>query len=166
MIIMKHANLTAIAILMTVAVFRSNAQTIERQVFSTAGFSAFIDNHFLSGTIGEAVIGKFQSGNRLLTAGFQQMTHQLKTGTVAPALPDLEVQIYPNPAADLLNLKTASTTRVLTIITDTKGKVIHTENWSTETSINCTTWPSGGYFISIRLEDGPQILSTFVLKIK
>lgn len=76
----------------------------ERQVFASAGTTASVGNSKLtfSYTIGEAVASTASSGNTYYTQGFQQPQNGFIKAKDRPF--DMDYTIYPNPAADQVNI--------------------------------------------------------------
>ena len=70
---------------------------------------------------------------------------------------DLNIQVYPNPACDLLTIGFDQTMQdnVFSVeVTDVTGRRMYSENTSgLQSTIDVSQWPSGVYFIRIK-QDG------------
>lgn len=100
-IAMKYSKIGACSMMLFV-VCHLNGQTANRPTISSGG-GYFILNgntHFQS-TLGEAVIQTIQSGNVLLSQGFQQVEQIIDI----PVDMLNEVVVYPNPAADQVKIR-------------------------------------------------------------
>ena len=135
------------------------AQTLSPQVISTAGGYATGTSMSLSYTLGELSVQTLESGNLVLTEGFQQ---PLDIGTFNPERPyfDLEVRTWPNPVSQNLYLQISSDIRQDLILEtyDLSGRIrmihhieatLHTEAYS----VDFSDLARGAYIIKIRSAD-------------
>lgn len=81
------------------------AQSVNSQeVIGTTGDHFEGDNGSLSWTLGEPVSETYSSGENILTQGFHQ-GHFILVYTGEKEEPETEVTVYPNPFADVLNIR-------------------------------------------------------------
>jgi hypothetical protein len=64
------------------------------------------------------------------------------------------VKIYPNPTTGELRIESESLRIESIIIYNISGKILKTENWKTENTIDISHLPSGIYFVKISTEVG------------
>lgn len=133
-----------------------SAQSIDQQTISSAG-DHYVNNQQVTVSIGEAVVSHFQSAANQVTSGFHQPTIEVKMVTSVSALFPLEVQVYPNPTTQYLNLRIASETgnAQITIgqIYDESGKVVRDFEVSPQSGdhqIDFSDLPEGLYVMLLR----------------
>ncbi len=114
----------------------SMAQSLERQVIGTAGDYVENGDISLSYTIGEPVIETAITGSIILTQGFQQPDASRTASGVAETGVEVNYNIYPNPATDMLNVQLTSNEKVDLIVElyDMGGKknMLKTSKFSVE----------------------------------
>lgn len=79
------------------------AQSLSPEVFANGGAHSSNNEPQLSWTIGETVTETFTNSGDQLTQGFHQT--KLTITLVKDPEPDFELEIFPNPASEYLNLK-------------------------------------------------------------
>jgi hypothetical protein len=82
--------------------------TQAQEIITSSGSHGTTTDADLSWTIGEIITETAESTNSILTQGFNQ-GELLITKTVKTELPNLDFNVYPNPASDLLKLVTNET---------------------------------------------------------
>jgi len=80
-----------------------NAQQAKPQVIATCGNTNQINNTIISYTVGETVVNTFSNNNTILTQGYQQPHYNI-TQIMPINSNSLNINIYPNPSEDLLNI--------------------------------------------------------------
>jgi hypothetical protein len=65
----------------------------------------------------------------------------------------MDVQVYPNPATDVLNI-TASGMQSFVTITDMQGRVVDSFKMTTAKSMDISAWPAGVYCIKMQSAQG------------
>ncbi|MCX6231510.1 MAG: T9SS type A sorting domain-containing protein [Bacteroidetes bacterium] len=63
------------------------------------------------------------------------------------------IEIYPNPATDLLNIKTTDGNTAFIELRNTLGQVVYSTYFKSEISVNLKSYPKGLYFVSLREKD-------------
>ena len=131
------------------------AQSTERQVVATTGASVSSANLRVSYTVGQTVTVTANSGNIIVTQGFQQPDEELTVG-VDESESDLSINVYPNPVSDNLVLEMNATHEhtVNTTVYDMLGK--HTGiavsnmkvNGILKQRLNVSALSAGSYIIS------------------
>jgi hypothetical protein len=96
----KHLTVILFVLLSRIGV----CQDLTPTVISSAGYDVVKDDHKLSYTIGEAVVVTFQKGNYILSQGFHQWPLVYISAIHTAAVPELEVNVYPNPATNYVNV--------------------------------------------------------------
>ncbi|MGB3079672.1 MAG: T9SS type A sorting domain-containing protein, partial [Saprospiraceae bacterium] len=138
------------------------AQTIERQVMSSAGETMSRGDFKLDFTIGETVAQTFTNGNQL-SQGFQQVW--LMTTAVSDPKSDWNISLYPNPTVGLLNIESEDPLKAR--IVDVLGKAVleaHTE--SGHGHLDLTSLPTGTYFLMLNHESKADVKSYRIVKIE
>ncbi len=89
---------------------------------------------------------------------------QLTTGVLGLEEATMEASVYPNPANNVLNIKSTVAANKISIIS-MDGKVVSTTAMSgLEGSINVSSLTEGVYFYEVATENGAVIRNTFVKK--
>lgn len=79
-------------------------QVAGQEVIGIAGESSTVDNHSISFTVGEPIIGTASVGQNNITQGFQQPQFTITTIEEESPDPNLKLSIYPNPTVGVLNI--------------------------------------------------------------
>ena len=137
-----------------------------QQVVSSGGAFFKGDNFSLSWTIGEPVIETLSNGSVILTQGFQQgypasnsIEDFLQTG--------LNIQVYPNPVADNLNLlvKSDNYASLQFSLHDISGKALFRGSIISDlTNIDMNMVPHGVYLLRLLNKSGEPLQSFKVVK--
>lgn len=131
-----------------------------QEVVSTQGdsYSSGVAN--IDFTIGEVVINTGTDGTNDLTQGFHQTNWTLVS--VKDYVTNYEVDIFPNPVQNLLNIKTGDYKHVIYTLFNMQGKVVSKDVLTSNvTTIQVEDLPAGSYTLS--LENQNQKLKTFTL---
>ena len=76
----------------------------------------------------------------------------------ATSLKSEDVQVYPNPATNVLTLKTGDVSNAQITVFDINGqKVTEQIAESTETTLNVSSLPAGNYIVEIKSADGTVV---------
>ena len=134
-----------------------SAQSIDRQVISTLGFST----SQMSATIGEPVTATFISGSFTLSQGFQQ-GEKLPTVGIKDQLQTLVTYtLYPNPAREQLTLELNSDQwlQLQLQVIDLRGKVVLAGqdiqvSGFTSQQLNVSRLAAGTYLLRLSTQDG------------
>lgn len=132
--------------------YNDYAQSIKRQVISSYGAVGVTDNVLISQTAGQAFNTTVSSDNTTVTAGFQQPNIFSLEEISAPAVKNLNVMVYPNPARQSITIaSTEEIEKSIIQVTDVNGRSILSQKVVNLLShnINCATWANGVYFITI-----------------
>lgn len=106
-------------------------------------------------------------GSSLTAAGDPNETddaNNLSCFTVAPStanlaeIAEVSVSVYPNPASDVLNIKSEEVVASVALVT-MDGKVLFTGN---STSVNISTFNAGTYVYMVRTLSGETFIGNFV----
>ena len=131
-----------------------------QEVIATQGDSYSNTSGSIDFTVGEVVINTGTDGSNSITQGFHQSNW--KFVGVEDHAPNYEVSIFPNPTAEVLNIKTSKFENVKYTLYDTQGKLVLQDKLSAEqTTIQVTKIAAGSY--SLVLNTGKQILKTYRL---
>jgi hypothetical protein len=131
-----------------------------QEVISTQGNSYSSGGFTIDFTIGEPVTETVSNGTNDLTQGF----HQTKWSFlgVEDFAPNFEAVIFPNPTADVLNIRAGEFQNVTYTLYDQQGKMVITNVLLTEqTPIQVSQLAPGSYYLTLNNEK--QILKTFNL---
>ena len=105
-------------------------QSISSSVIATAGGSSEAGGINLSWTMGELAIETFTTTNLILTQGFQQGYYEI-TSIEDPLTKLMDLQIYPNPAIDIINIliENQDTKYIRLELYSIDGKLVTNEQW-------------------------------------
>ncbi len=119
----------AIITIVLVGVFlTANAQSISPEVIATAGEHFENGSSQLSWTMGEVMIDTYSAGGNIVTQGFHQT--QLTVTSIEESNPfSLDVNVFPNPTSQFLNIDVRGEHKPLTVtLYDMHGKLIMQES--------------------------------------
>jgi hypothetical protein len=144
----------------------SFAQSIALQSVNSGGTKMTQANGSLSFTVGELVVlsQTDSDGNTLgggFTAGATLTTVSIKETDLAV----LDVKVYPNPTAELVNIQINHSTidQVVVTITDLQGKEVYSGKYagiSNVIGINTASYATGTYMLSLKNLNN-QVLGTY-----
>ncbi len=105
-------------------------QSISSSVIATAGGSSEAGGINLSWTMGELAIETFTTTNLILTQGFQQGYYEI-TSIEDPLTKRIDLQIYPNPAIDIINIliENQDSKSIRIELYSIDGKLVTNEQW-------------------------------------
>jgi hypothetical protein len=152
--------------------FQLNAQFLERQVISGFGDISNTAELMVSFTGGELSINTLRSSGPILTTGFQQPSPEDLVRVVDPQYQSLEIVASPNPTFMSFSLSFATELDfpAKLIIWDANASVkIKTTtfqlNSKQQIRIDCNSWDSGTYFLTIYDEKSRLVKTMKVQKL-
>jgi len=159
-------------LIITCAIFfilNAKSQSISPQVIASGGDYYVGTNASLSWTIGELITETVSNTNFILTQGFQQPNYNINAIEEPGINPLGEINIYPNPVADELNVsfKDMNQKNVMIILFDMNGKILYSdiaENTTSVKQINMSQIAKGNYVIRFATKDGKYLKSFKVMK--
>jgi len=80
--------------------------TKEREVTATAGDYAITPSYQISWTVGDVAVNTIQTGNLIVTEGFQQ--NDINITAISEIEFSGEISLFPNPVNDMLNFEVRS----------------------------------------------------------
>lgn len=126
-----------------------------QEVVSTQGDSYTNASGSIDFTVGEVIINTGTDGTNDLTQGFHQTNWNFLG--VEDNAPDYEVTIFPNPAADVLNIRTNTFEHVTYSLYDAQGKLVLQDKLAAEqTPIQVSQLAPGSYSLELIFEDGNE----------
>lgn len=131
------------------------SQLSAQEVVSAGGDHFATSEYSVSFTIGELAIETVSSDNRTLTQGFHQAN---LTVTSVSEASGIDVNVFPNPATNRLNisgLESAGPLQILLI--DVTGRTLLNYQLSMQSSIDVSQLPVGVYVLSISSMDDLSI---------
>jgi hypothetical protein len=144
----------------------SYAQSIAPQSVNSGGTKMTQANGSLSFTVGELVVLSHtdSEGNTLsggFTAGASMTTVSIKDTDAAV----LDVNVYPNPTSELVNIQINHSTldHVVVTITDSQGKEVYSGKYagvSNVIGINTASYAIGNYLLTLKKLNN-QVLGTY-----
>lgn len=119
-----------LVIILSMVVGFGYGQSISSSVVASGGGSAEAGGISLSWTIGELAIETFTSADLILTQGFQQGYYEI-TSVNDPLAESINLEIYPNPATDFINIEIKNTEAksIRIELYSIDGKLITNEQW-------------------------------------
>lgn len=142
--------------------FGVSAQSLDNWVLGSGGASSVSEGMQLSWTLGETNVASVKKNKRLFTEGFHQSYIEVREAILfQPAINNVKIQVFPNPAADHVQLDFGDKLprdfelRLL----DLNGKLLHFQEYqsSITATLNLGDFPPALYLISIQIVD--QMLS-------
>ena len=142
----------SLLLLLGTGIGQLRAQTLSRSVIASGGSSFSSSSLQADWTIGETVTGSFSSSSLLVEQGFQQGPDAASTH-VSRLYNDRQVELFPNPANDILHLRLLHTTAEVTDLQlwsadgrniTVERKLVNPAQWS----ITVSTLAPGTYFLS------------------
>ncbi len=134
-----------------------NAQSISRSVIGSAGKTQTAGSITLRSTTGEAATKTLSKPGITLQQGFQHGTlvlarvenNEVPAAATETPLPEIALNIYPNPTADFVHVRAENETAVLNyMVVDASGKVItEITGKGNEDTIDFTSFAPGTYFL-------------------
>jgi len=138
-------------------------QAQQHEVIATAGDYFKNSNGALSWTIGEVITETLSGSNVSLNQGFQQ-TNVVVTEIQKPILNNFEIDVFPNPTNDYLNIKSSKEQTLKYQLVDMNGKIIEQniiENKSYKISLKYLL--KGIYFINF-IENNIEVKTFKIIK--
>lgn len=141
--------------------------TSAQEVIATAGAEAESSSGSMSYTVGEMVVTSEVTSEGALTQGYQQ-GHLVPTAI--DEIPDeLELSLYPNPAADYIIIESKSLTDFEQItMYDMSGRLIWSQDGNSSVdnkiTVDFTGHAAGNYIIRLADSDKDQSFSYSVVK--
>lgn len=147
--------------LILITSFTLKAQSLSNQVVACFGNFTSAGNYSLSSTMGELMSQTYNQSNYYLTQGFQQPDFQL-VGVQEFQYDWLELQVYPNPTSDKINLIIYSqkSETFFILITGILGqniistRTIKLNNTSKIVTFNLDNLNQGIYFLNVYTASG------------
>ena len=159
-------NLISIIFLIMLTFCTVSAQTIDRQVITTAGNTISNDSHILTFTIGEPIVGKIQNNATIINQGFLAAANSDSTLSVDDQLLDTTIKVYPNPVTENLSidLKDTGGEAKVTIYTMT-GQLVKSKKLKAQNnSLNISQLKNGLYLVSLIFTDHKTIKTFKIIK--
>jgi len=152
--------------------FVARSQSITPEVIATAGDYFVGSNATLSWTLGEVITETVSNGNYTLTQGFQQPHYNITSIPNDPNIkndPIGDINIYPNPVGDQLNVsfKDMKQDNIIITLFDMSGKILVNdiaENTTAIKQLNMSNVAKGNYIIRFTTKDGKFLKSFKVVK--
>ncbi len=171
-LLMKRIVLGILAV-MAIGVSTSNAQSLERQVYASAGEYLAPNGAplTLSCTIGEPIVATLTNVKLILTQGFQQPLEN--EVSVDLDLADWSIKAYPNPFNDNVNVEITTdkssefTIGITNLIGQNLGMDYLANNYPGKNvySLNTAHLATGMYIVTVSSKDGKLIKSFKLSKI-
>ncbi len=134
-----------------------NGQSISPQVIASAGTHYSAGNAQLSWTIGEPVITTVSNGSNIITQGFHQ-TLLTTTAVEEQTVAGVNVSVFPNPTADVLNINLVNNLKDLQLdLFDMNGKLLQARKIGSAESnlqISMNEYARANYLLRVYSIDG------------
>jgi len=146
----------------TSGVFTTAAQSLSPTVLSSSGGFESSDGTSLSWTTGEVMIQSFSEGSIMLSQGFQQGNITVSTAVDEMSESAMDVQIYPNPVNDILNMefKNMVDHTIQLKLVDLTGKTVLRKEFSQPSNtvrLNLSSVSSGSYMLEVRAAEKRKV---------
>lgn len=144
------------------------AQNITPQVLSSAGNKFQNSSMSIEWTLGELSINTIKGTNGIITQGFHQPKYIITTVNELKTVIG-DVHVYPNPTADLIQMKMAfeKVQTVQVLLFDMNGKKIWNNKFYGRQileSASLKNLPNGSYFLNFIIEENKSTQSFKILK--
>ncbi|MFC2096989.1 T9SS type A sorting domain-containing protein [Bacteroidota bacterium] len=139
------------------------SQNTEQKVIASAGGYFENASGSISWTLGELVITTVSTPNTILTQGFQQSGFEIKSAIDNKFISDLDVNLYPNPARDFINvsINTDEQLRLRIEVIDVSNRLLINRNeYSNKFRLSLKGFSPGMYFLRITNDKG-QFLGSY-----
>lgn len=138
------------------------AQSLSPTVLSSSGGFGSSDGTSLGWTTGEVMVRTFSDGSTLLTQGFHQGNLTVSTAVDEMSESAMDVQIYPNPVDDILNVefKNMVDQTIQVKLVDLTGKTVLRKEFSQPSNavrLNLNSVSSGSYMLEVRAADKRKV---------
>lgn len=147
---MNRFTLAALCSLVGLSSLFSQSPSLFNQVIGAAGRTGVNQGRHFAYTVGEPVIWTGIGNARILTQGFHQPEQTRIVYVGEPDLSAWNIAVFPNPTADVLNVRFSSEkgTYLLATVFDAAGRIVLSdERLSDGEVLNCRQWQPGLYFL-------------------
>lgn len=162
---LNRADLFYLTVILFFIVSQGEAQSVKRQTIGSACSSNTIDGVSVEQTIGQPYFtGAYYDNNLGLRPGFQQLS-KIQVESIHSTL-KLHLNVYPNPASYSVTIQSSDTIKSgLVQVMDINGKIILEEkvNQVDTYSINCESWQSGSYYMSLYDEQNNKYTAKLII---
>ncbi len=147
-----------------------HAQSSSPEIVASAGASFQGNNYQINWTLGELAITTISNSNQQITQGFHQAEYSITSIAEMPA--DFgEIQVFPNPTVDHLQMKLQleQNREVIIQLFDTTGKLLWTKEshgQKIEETADMSNLPNGTYYLLFKMVDRNHSPTFKILKIK
>ena len=134
-----------------IILFLPNYLYSQEEVISTSGNSQESGSVSLDWTIGESIVATYSAASGALTQGLHQSTYTITSIKSNPDL-DLQLKIYPVPAARYLTIETSSDElgSLKAVLYDLNGRKILQHDFKSQGNrIDLSTLPASEYLLKI-----------------
>lgn len=142
----------------------SLAQSLERQAISSSGSYSFIDGTLIRQTIGQSYDTKTSYSNQIsYRSGFQQPVIR-----VEPIKSELIIEIFPNPAANFINIESAVVIENANVsLIDNLGRILVNENVKQlkNYKIYCGDFAHGTYVVNITTPERKSFSAKLIINL-
>jgi hypothetical protein len=161
---MKTITIIIISVLLSVNAFGQTK--IVKSNISSGGGTSSNGNISIIYTIGEFAIQESTDGTVHISEGFISPGLLIATGLEKFHYADFNVQIFPNPAVNYVNVKSKEIRNFNIQVFDMNGKLIMSENSnkSIVTKLNISHLKNGEYFLVIKNEKLKQFKTFKLIK--
>jgi len=145
----------------------ANSQSIERDVIAAAGDHFVAPTFSLSWTLGEPVSETISNDDLMLTQGFHQGGEFKLTAIHEPLAEQFDITIFPNPTADILNIRfNSEMNEIITVqlYSMTGEKILFERTQDKNIQLNLANLSNASYLLSLRKNDGALITSYVINK--
>ena len=151
---MKTIVLFALSLLLTNCIF---GQSTSPEVIAGAGTHSTTANSQVSWTVGEVVTQTLSSGTNTATQGFHQTL--ITVTAIDPPMADFHVEVFPNPASTVLNVRFKTSTTTKLELVDMHGRsVLAGEPTEADVrTLDVTALSQGVYILRVQGEAPAQI---------
>jgi hypothetical protein len=149
-------------VILTAGAIMAAGQSLSPTVLSATGNSDKVGGTSLSWTTGELIVQTFTNDSTMLTQGFHQGSISVTTAVDEMSEFAMDVQIYPNPVSDILNVefKNMVDQTIQVKLVDLTGKIVLRKEFSQPANtvrLNLISVSSGSYMLEVRAADKRKV---------
>ena len=156
-----------LGLLLTLATINASGQSIKRQSIGACGTNMLAEGALVKQTVGQPYATTAAYGADVsFLPGFQQPNSIQVSTQKNSAYAFQTISVYPNPATHQIKISSRETIKNGTLkVFDSKGRVLLNERIAAldHYSLNCESWDSGFYMISIVDEQNQKFSSKLII---
>ncbi|RKE92281.1 T9SS type A sorting domain-containing protein [Ichthyenterobacterium magnum] len=141
-------------LLLFIATYITNAQSISKQVIGSSGLVISNGTHTINFTVGETIVGLIQSDEAIHQGFWANMSEETTLGIETPLSNTNQISVFPNPATSFIKVSyNENANNFQTTLYDITGKQLyHIKEHAigNETKMDISHLPGGMYLLVLK----------------